>query len=220
VELKKYINILSLKKKNQHIIKAAQTFLKKTLDLDVESDPQISVNESDISNAKKNFNINNQTLNILLGTGGSGPNKRISPKIYRKFIDLCNIKYNCRFFIATGKNQEEQKILNEIIMGNEKNFTRLDDFSIRKTLPIIKNCVLSICNDTSFSHLSAAMGIETIILFADTATLYGNYSPRMHPIAPDNNLYTNENLLPKDKINPQTIFNKFENILTNLNLSK
>ena len=96
--------------------------------------------------------------------------------------------------------------MNEIIAGNEKKFTRLDDFSIREILPVIKNCLLSICNDTSFSHLSAAMGIETIVLFADTATLYGDYSTRMHPISPDNNLYKNENLLPKDKINPQEIF--------------
>ena len=95
--LKKYTNTHFLKKKNQHIIKAAQIFLKKNLDLDVDSNPKIFVEEAESIKFKKQFNIDNNVLNILLGTGGSGHNKRIPAKIYIDFINMCKDKYNCRF---------------------------------------------------------------------------------------------------------------------------
>ena len=38
---------------------------------------------------------------------------------------------------------------------------------------------------TCFSHLSAALGIKTITLMADTPLIYGNYSSKMYPIIPD-----------------------------------
>ena len=69
---------------------------------------------------------------------------------------------------------------------------------------------MSICNDTSFSHLSAALELETIILFADTATLYGSYNSKMHPIKPDHNEYKNKKLLPREKIPVK--FNRWSNI--------
>ena len=209
-----------LKKKNQHVIKAAQDFIKEKLNLEIESNPKINLNETEIRTIRHKYNFDNSTLNILLGTGGSGPNKRISASIYKSIIDMCKKKYKCRFFIATGKNEEEQKILNEIISEESNNFTRLDDLSISEIIPIIKNCTLSICNDTSFSHLSAALELETIILFADTATLYGSYNSKMHPIKPDHNEYKNKKLLPREKINPKVVFEKFEEVLSKLNLLK
>ena len=84
----------------------------------------------------------------------------------------------------------------------------LDNFSIKETLPIIKFCNLSICNDSSFSHLSAALGIKTITLMADTPLIYGNYSSNMFPIIPDGEETVNHNTLGKDKINSQKIFDK------------
>ena len=89
----------------------------------------------------------------------------------------------------------------------------LDDLSIKDTLPIIKNCNVSICNDTSFSHLSSALGIETITLMADTPLMYGNYSSKMHPIIPDGEETVTHNTLGKDKINPDKILAKLKNIL-------
>ena len=85
--------------------------------------------------------------------------------------------------------------------------------SIKETLPIIKSCDLSICNDSSFSHLSAAVGTPTIVLMADTPLLYGNYSPQMHPILPDGEKTVTHDTLGKDKINPKKIFEKFQNII-------
>ena len=81
------------------------------------------------------------------------------------------------------------------------------------TLPIIKNCDLSICNDSSFSHLSAALGIKTITLMADTPLIYGSYSSKMFPIIPDGEEIVTHNTLGKEKINPQKIFNKIIEII-------
>ena len=87
---------------------------------------------------------------------------------------------------------------------------RLDNLRLKETLPYIKNCNISICNDSSFSHLSAALGIPTIVLMADTPIIYGSYSPRMHPILPDGVKEVKHDTLGKDKINAQKIYEKFE----------
>ena len=85
--------------------------------------------------------------------------------------------------------------------------------SIAETLPIIKNCNISICNDTSFSHLSSALGIKTITLMADTPLIYGSYSTNMYPIIPDGETIVGHNTFGKNKINPDKIFNKFVSII-------
>ena len=78
---------------------------------------------------------------------------------------------------------------------------------------IIKNCKISICNDSSFSHLSAALGLPTIVLMTDTPLVYGSYSPKMYPIIPDGEKTVTHNTLGKDKINPRKIFLKLKEII-------
>ena len=196
-------------KNKQHITNTPKKFLKDKLDIEVNEDPNIQINNELILEAIKKFQIDKKELNILLGIGGSGPTKRIPSKTFLNVIDrILKIK-KCKFFLATGKNNEEQIILNEILETKFKNFCiPLDNFSIKETLPIIKCCNLSICNDSSFSHLSAALGIKTITLMADTPLIYGNYSSNMFPILPDGEDTVTHNTLGKEKINPEKIFDK------------
>ena len=201
-------------KKKQNIIKVAQDFLNKSINLDVESKPTISISPKDINEASVKYNIVKKNINILLGIGGSGDTKRVPAEKYIEFIKLCTNNYDCKFFLATGKKYEEQKILKKILNSNFKNYCKaLDDLTISETLPIIKNCNLAVCNDTSFSHLSAALSIETIVLMTDSPLLYGSYNPKMHPIIPDGEKTVTHNTLGKDKINPEKIFNKMKEIL-------
>ena len=201
-------------KKNQHIIKAAQYFLKKKLNLNVESDPNIFLDQTKVILAKKEYSISDMQTNILLGIGGSGNTKRIPAKTFIKFMEYCCNEKNCRFFLATGNKKEELEILKEIMESNHgSKCLPLNNLKLNETLPIIKNCKISICNDSSFSHLSAALNIPTIVLMSDTPLLYGNYSPRMYPIIPDGEDTVTHNTLGKDKINPIKIFEKFKNIL-------
>lgn len=201
-------------KTNQHITQPAKNLIKVSLGIDVVNNPHIQINNDLVEKAFTKFKINNNQLNILLGIGGSGPTKRIPSKTFLSVIEKIDNLKKCKFFLATGKNDGEQKILNEIINSKFKDkCVPLDNLSIAETLPIIKNCNVSICNDSSFSHLSAALGIKTITLMADTPLVYGSYSSNMFPIIPDGETTVSHNSFGKDKINPDKIFNKLISII-------
>ena len=203
-----------LNKTDQHIIDTPKKFLKDKLNIDVNENPEIQINNSIVSNTIDKYKINKNDINILLGIGGSGPTKRVPSKIFLTFIDKITKVKKCKFFLATGKNSEEQIILNEILESKYKNnCVPLDNLSIKEILPIIKNCNLSICNDSSFSHLSAALEIKTITLMVDTPIIYGNYNSKMFPIIPDDEKIVSHHTSGKDKINPQKIFDKVIEIL-------
>ena len=201
-------------KTKQHITEVPKRFLKTNLDLDVDEDPEVQIDNDLISKAVQKFQIDKNKTNILLGIGGSGPTKRIPAKTFLSVIDKISSIKSCNFFLATGKANEEQEILNIILQSKFKNFcTRLDDLPISEILPLIKSCNVSICNDSSFSHLSSALGIKTITLMADTPLIYGNYSSKMFPIIPDGENTVTHNTLGKDKIDPQRIFERFLEII-------
>ena len=201
-------------KTNQHIIDTPKKFLRDKLNINEIGDPEIHINDDTILQSIKKYKIDKNEINILLGIGGSGPTKRVPPKIFINFIDKISKVKKCRFFLATGKNSDEQIILNEIIGSKFKDICLpLDDLPIKETLPIIKNCKLSVCNDSSFSHLSAALGIKTITLMVDTPVIYGNYNSKMFPIIPDGEVTVSHFTSGKDKINPQKIFDKAIEIL-------
>ena len=202
------------KKQHQHITEPAKTLIKKYLDIETNDDPEIHIDNNLVQKSIIKFNIKNDEFNILLGIGGSGPTKRIPAKTFLKVMEKLENFKKCKFFLATGKNEDEQKILKEIYNTKFKpNCTPLDDLNIREILPIIKNCNLSICNDTSFSHLSSALRVKTITLMADTPIIYGSYSSNMYPIIPDGEITVTHNTLGKDKINPDKIYEKILAIL-------
>ncbi len=201
-------------KTKQHITEVPKKFLKTNLDLDVNEDPEIQINNDLVFKATQKFQIDKKEINILLGIGGSGPTKRIPAKTFLSVIDKISKIKSCKFFLATGKAYEEQEILNEILRSKFKNFCiRLDNLTIKEILPLIKNCDISICNDSSFSHLSSALGINTITLMADTPLIYGNYSTKMYPIIPEGEKTVTHNTLGKEKIDPQKIFEKLLKII-------
>ena len=101
-------------KKKQNIIKTAQDFLKRSINLDVESKPTISISPKNINEAFLKYNIVKKNINILLGVGGSGDTKRVAAEKYIEFIKLCTNNYGCKFFLAAGKKYEEQEILKKI----------------------------------------------------------------------------------------------------------
>tara|TARA_B100000700_G_scaffold306825_1_gene382460 strand:- start:1724 stop:2686 length:963 start_codon:yes stop_codon:yes gene_type:complete len=212
--IKKIYQYPLFEKKKQHIIDPAKKLIKKILEINVKDNPEIQVNEELVKNTNLKFSMSNEKLNILLAIGGSGPTKRIPAKTFLLFMEKINKIKNCKFYLATGKDNDEQEILNEILNSEfKKKCVRLDDFSIGEILPIIKNCNISICNDTSFSHLSSALGIKTITLMADTPLIYGSYSSNMYPIIPDGETTVSHKTSGKNKINPDKIFDKLISIL-------
>ena len=201
------------KKKNQHIIEAANKLLKNNFNLEIKSDPVIDVKDENVQKIKLKFNFSDEVKNILLGIGGSGPTKRIPPKIFVEFMNLCLKNFKCRFFLATGNKNEEIEIMNEILSYHKNLCTPLNELSISETLPIIKNCNIAVCNDSSFSHLSAGLGKPTIVLMSDTPLIYGSYSSKMHPIMPDGVEKVTHGTNGKEQINPLKIFEKFQSLV-------
>ena len=202
------------KKSKQHITDTPKKFIKEKFNLEVNEDPEIQINNSLISKSIEKFEIKKERINTLLGIGGSGPTKRIPANIFLSVIEEMSKIKKCKFFLATGKNDEEQKILNEILESKFKDLCLpLDDLSIKEILPIIKNCSISICNDSSFGHLSAALGVKTITLMADTPLIYGNYSSKMFPIIPDGEKTVVHNTMGKERINPKKIFDRIVEII-------
>ena len=202
------------KKEKQHIIGAAKTFLKNSINVENFNNSNIKISKNQSEKTISKFNINKKDTNILLGIGGSGPTKRVPAKIFIKFMEKLSENKSCRFFLATGKNKDEQKILHEIINSKLGYLcSTLDDLKIKDTLPIIQSCSAAVCNDTSFSHLSAALGVNTITLMADTPLIYGSYSSKMYPIIPDGEINVTHNTLGKDRINPEKILKELFKIL-------
>ena len=202
------------KKTNQHIVQPAKNLIQENLGINIIKDPHIGINSNLIKEAVLKFNIKSDELNILLGIGGSGPTKRIPSTTFLSVMEkIYNFK-KTKFFLATGKKDDEQKILNQILNSKFRDkCVPLDNLSITDTLPIIKNCNISICNDSSFSHLSSALGIKTITLMADNPLIYGSYNSKMYPIIPDGETTVKHTTSGKDKINPDKIFDKFISII-------
>ncbi len=201
-------------KKNQHIVDAANNLLKNKFNLEIKSDPVINIKDENIQNIRAKFNFDDDFKNILLGIGGSGPTKRIPSKIFIEFMNLCLKNFKCRFFLATGNKNEEIKIMNEIVNYHKNICTPLNELSISETLPVIKNCNIAVCNDSSFSHLSAGLGKPTIVLMSDTPIIYGSYSSKMHPIIPDGVENVTHGTEGKEQINPLKIFEKFQILIS------
>ncbi|MDC6469672.1 glycosyltransferase family 9 protein [Candidatus Pelagibacter sp. Uisw_099_02] len=202
-------------KKDQHVISAAKVFLKKKLGLNVKSDPEIPIDNQSVQKVRSKYKISNDEKNILLGIGGSGPTKRVPAIIFIKLMRLIAQKYKCKFFLATGKDKQEQEILKELLNSEFKDKCyALDNLNLTEILPIIKNCDISVCNDSSFSHLSSALGIKTIVLMADTPLLYGSYNSKMYPIIPDGESTVAHDTFGKEKINPNKIFDQLDDILS------
>ena len=88
--------------------------------------------------------------------------------------------------IAVNSSEREKKIANEI----SKSFDRdkimvLSDKTISQLMPIVACCNLSICNDTSFQHLSCQLNVPTLILRFDTPAAYSSYSKLQYSILPN-----------------------------------
>ncbi len=201
-------------KKNQHIVKTAQKFIYKNFGQNINPSPSINISKTLVDVAKQKYEFKDERIHILLGIGGSGPTKRIPIQTFLNFMELISKNNNCKFFIAAGMNKEEQILVDKISNSKfKKNCLNLNEMTISQTIPIIKNCNLAVCNDTSFSHIASSLEVPTIVLMSDTPLVYGSYSSHMYPILPDGMSSVTHNSLGREKINSKEIFFKAKSIL-------
>ena len=193
------------------IFQTAKIFTETYVGKVLSTEPNLLLKESDVIKAKKNYDINEQNKNIVLGVSASGPTKRWDIENYIKLACKLSEYKNCKFFIAAGKNDLE--IIKKINFSKiSANCITMENLSISNILPIIKNCNLYIGNDTGFMHISAALGVRSVGIFTDSpAYAYSGYSKNIFPIVPEGETVesTTHDTLGKDSIS-------FEKVLKNV----
>ena len=172
-------------KKGKNFFKTAKEFTEKTLNTKIDSSSKIYVNKNDVEAAKNKYNITDETKNIVCGISASGPTKRWDINNYIKLFENLNLKFKCKFFLAGGPDDEDliKKVMNSSIGKNCISFAAMD---IAETIPIIATCKYCISNDTGFGHISAGLGLQSLMLFIDSPpTAYGLYTKNISILVPE-----------------------------------
>ena len=199
------------------IFQTAKVFTENYVNKILSTQPELTLNPKTIAEAKKKFNLTRDVKNIVLGISASGPTKRWNIENYINLAIKLNKIQNCKFIIAASK--EDQQIIDKIKNSEiGKNCFSLENLSIKEILPIIKNCDLYIGNDTSFMHISSALGIKSISIFVDSpAYSYSGYSDNIIAIVPIGETLesTSHDTLGKEKISFEEVFEKAKKYLIN-----
>ena len=172
------------KKMNLHLVKEGRKFTMKNLDLkNCDTETRLYLDQKILNETKKIMKKDKK--NILIAPSSSGPTTMWKTSHFVDLMKKLDGKLNCFFVVAVDATEREKKIANEIVKCFDKNKTMtLSNKSISQTMPIIACCNLSICNDTSFQHLSCQLNVPTLILRFDTPSAYSNYSKLQYPILP------------------------------------
>ena len=173
------------KKINLHLVKQGHDFTTKNLDLkNCATETRLYLDKNILSDTKKVMPTDKKI--ILIAPSSSGPTTMWKTSCFVDLMKRLNSKFGCFFVIAVDSSEREKEIADEIIKSFEKNTVMiLSDKTISQIMPIIACCDLSICNDTSFQHLSCQLNVPTLILRFDTPDAYSSYSKLQHSIFPE-----------------------------------
>ena len=197
-------------KKGKNFFKTAKEFTEKTLNTEIDPQSKIYCNNNDIVEAKKKYNMTNDTKNIICGVSASGPTKRWDINNYIKLFEHLNSKFQCKFFLAGGLNDED--LINQVIKSSiGKNCISFCKMNLSETIPIIAASQYYIGNDTGWGHLASGLGLKSLFLFMDSPPLaYGTYSKKINIICPDGLTLesTGHNSRGKDRIPVDKVLKK------------
>ena len=198
-------------KRGKNFFKTAKEFTEKILDIKVDSQSKIYCDKNDIEEAKRKFNISNKTKNIVCGISASGPTKRWDINNYIKLFENLSSKFQCKFFLAAGPNDEGliKKVTSSSIGNRCTSFSKM---KIGETIPIISACQYYIGNDTGWGHISSGLNLKSLFLFMDSPpSAYGVYSKNISIIIPDGETIEScgHNTRGKNKISVGKVLHKF-----------
>ena len=197
-------------KKGKNFFKTAKEFTEKILDTKIDSQSKIYCNKNDIEEAKRKFSISDKTKNIVCGISASGHTKRWDVNNYIKLFENLNLKFQCKFFLAGGLNDDDliKKVTSSSI-GNR--CTSFSTMKISETIPIISACQYYIGNDTGWGHIASGLNLKSLFLFMDSPPLaYGVYSKNISIIVPDGETVEScgHNTRGKNKISVDKVLHK------------
>ena len=205
-------------KKGKNFFKTAKEFTEKTLNIEINSQSKIYWDNNDIEKAKKNYDITNNTKNIICGISASGPTKCWDINNYIRLFEELNKKYKSKFFLAGGSNDEEliKKVINSNVGKNCISFSKM---KLSEAIPIIGASQYYIGNDTGWGHIASALGLKSLFLFMDSPPLaYGVYSKNIEIVCPEGFTIENtgHNTRGKDRISFDKVLKKSSEMI-NLN---
>ena len=208
--IKKNFQYKFFSKKGKNYFNTAKEFTEKTLKAKINPESKIYFDKEDFKKKKIKYNISDETKNIVCGISASGPTKRWDINNYIKLFENLNLKYKCKFFLAGGINDNDliQKLLNSSI---GKNCISFSSMTIEETIPLIASCQYYIGNDTGFGHISANLGLKSLLLFLDSPPLaYGMYKKNISILIPEGETIetTTHDTLGKEKISVNAVFNR------------
>ena len=189
--------------KKDNMVISAKIFTEDITDKVVSTEPNLIIKKTE-NNFDKNFK------HVVLGISASGKTKIWNINNYIRLGQEISKKMKCKFYIAAGPNDVDliNKFKDSDIGKNSISFEKL---SIKETLPIIKNCDCYIGNDTGFAHISVALKIKSLVIFADTPIkVYGRYAPAvMSTVEPEGeHESTVHNTLGADSVSFDEVYNK------------
>ena len=195
-------------KKRKNFFKTANNFTEKLLNEKIDPQSKIFFNKSDMESAKRKFKISSKTKNIICGISASGPTKRWDINNYIKLFENLNSKFQCKFFLAGGKDDENliKQIMDSSLKKNCFSFSKM---TIAETIPVISACQFYIGNDTGWGHISSGLGLKSVFLFMDSPpSAYGVYSKNISIIVPDGETIDScgHNTRGKNKISVEKVF--------------
>ena len=170
------------KKKDLHLVKAAQKFTKDKLNISLcPSETNFYISERKKEIAKKV--IDKSKKNIVVGAGSSGPSTKWGELNFINLMKKLNESGNFFFYILCGPDENEisNKIINAI---EKKNCVSLSQKKISELIPIISQCDLYVGNDSFGHHITSQCGIPSIVIMIDTPRAYTDYSVNQYKIIP------------------------------------
>ena len=189
--------------KKDNMVISAKIFTEDITEKVVSTEPNLIIK-------KENNNFDKNFKHVIFGISASGKTKIWDINNYIRLGQEISKKVKCKFYIAAGPNDID--LINKFKNSNiGKNSISFEKFSIKETLPIIKNCDVYIGNDTGFAHISVALKIKSLVIFTDTPIkVYGRYAPAfMSTVEPQGeNESTVHNTLGADSISFDEVYNK------------
>ncbi len=128
--------------------------------------------------------LNNSQKKIVIGIGGSGPNKKWDIDNYIQIIKKISQKNEYLFVIAGGKEEQKDYIKLENELDGIK-ILNLCNETIDTCIKNIKGSQFCLTNDTSFMHIASFLDIKTFGIFGGTPSDYSTYNPKIIPITPE-----------------------------------
>jgi len=197
-------------KKGKNFFKTAKNFTEKILDTKINPQSKIYFNKDEMEKNKKIFNISDKEKNIICGISASGPTKRWDIKNYIRLFEKLNSKFECKFFLAGGSNDES--LIKQVMESSiKKNCISFSKMSIDETISIISGCQYYVGNDTGWGHISSGLGLKSLFLFMDSPpSAYGVYSKNIHVVLPEGETIEScgHNTRGKNRISVNTVLNK------------